>query len=68
MPTINRDNRNILINNQGLLLKKNKEINKTSKSVSELVDTIGKKSDCRMVLSGSCFEVAGSHAILKNLK
>ena len=49
-------------------MNQNKIINKTSKSVSELVDTIGKKSDCRMVLSGSCFEVAGSHAILKNLK
>ena len=67
MSTVNRDSRNILTT-RDYYFKKNKEKNKTSKSVSELVDTIGKKSNYRMILSKSNFKITRPNAILKNLK
>ena len=67
MSTINKESRNIFTT-RDQYFKKNKVINKTSKSISELIDNAGYKSKYDMLLSKSYFKNNKLNDNLKNIK
>ena len=68
MSTINRDSRNVFTARDHYF-RRNKSINKTSKSVSELVDNNNaKKSNYKMQLSKSNFKNTKQNTIVKSIK
>ena len=65
--TISKDSRNGYTTRDHYF-KKNKEMNKASKSVSELANTVGKKSNYRMLLSNSNFKNIKPNYVVKKIK
>ena len=65
--TISKDSRNGYTTRDHYF-KKNKEMNKASKSVSELANTVGKKSNYRMLLSNSNYKNIKPNYVVKKIR